>query len=144
MMRNSSKMAVVLACVAWAAALPAGAQALGVDGYHSTDPEGPAVWIVNDHGLPLRVYVVTKDGRAHWLRNVDTGVESLLALPSGLIGDGPVQIRVEPIRPQPGLGVSVERGVAIRTRDLTLCCNDEIFFYVEPDLFRSSVYGAAG
>ena len=100
-------------------------------------PDGASVWVVNSHGLALRVYLVDSSGEEHRIGTVTGDIQSI-ELPAELINQGPVRIKVRPVPPPSGLGVSVANLPAVRTRDLAIQPGAEVYFFVERDLTQST------
>ena len=102
--------------------------------------EGPTVRVMNNHGRNVSVYVVDSDDRRHLLGRVGRSSIKELQIPSGLVREiGTVQLKVYPVLPAPGLGVSGFEPAGIKTRELSVRSDQVIELYLEADLTRSLV-----
>ena len=100
----------------------------------------PTVRVMNNHGRHVSVFVVDSDNRRHLLGTVDHSGIKDLQIPARLLrATGTVQLRVYPVMPQPGLGVSAFEPVGVKTRELSVRSDQVIVLYLEPDLTHSAV-----
>ena len=82
---------------------------------------GPTVRVTNKFYANVRVYVVDSDNRRHLLGSVSPSRVKDLQIPAGLVrGTGTVQLRIHPVLPAPGLGVSGFEPVGIKTKELSV------------------------
>ena len=99
---------------------------------------GPIVRVTNNYGHPVRVYVVDSNNRSHLLGRVGPTKLKDLKIPAGLVrGTGTVQLKVYPVLPAPGPGVTVFEPAGIKTREFSVRSDQVIQLYLEPDLTRS-------
>ncbi len=101
---------------------------------------GPTVRVTNNFYANVRVYVVDSDNRRHLLGRVGPTKLKDLQIPAGLgQGTGTVQLKVYPVLPAPGPGVTVFEPAGITTREFSVQSDQVIQLYLEPDLRRSAV-----
>ncbi len=102
--------------------------------------EGPTVRVTNNYLRHVKVYVVDSNNRRHLLGRVSHSRVKELEIPAGLVrGTGTVQLKVYPVLPAPGLGVSSFERPGIMTGEFSIQSDQVIELYLEPDLKRSLV-----
>jgi hypothetical protein len=127
--------ALVAAFSAMFAVSPATASAENPSTSSEVDPV--TVWVVNDHGTSLKVYVVGADGREQHVAFVRRGIETV-SISAELFEDGPLRVKVVAVGQEPGVGVQSEQ-VGVKTQLLTRDAMDELKLYVSKDIPASTV-----
>ena len=101
---------------------------------------GPTVRVMNNYSRHVRVYVVDSDNRRHLLGRVGPTKLKDLQIPAGLgQGTDTVQLKVYPVLPAPGPGVTVFEAAGIKTKEFSVQTDQVIQLYLEPNLARSKV-----
>ncbi len=106
----------------------------------SSAEAGPTVRVINNHLRRVSVYVVDSDNRRRLLGRVSPSGVKDLQIPKGLVrGTGTVQLKVYPVLPAPGPGVTVFEPAGIKTREFSVQSDQVIQLYLDRDLTRSVV-----
>ena len=101
---------------------------------------GPTVHVMNNHHRQVSVYVVDSHNRLRLLGRVGNSKFKNLPIRAGLArGNGTVQLKIYPVLPVFGLGMSVFEPAGIQTRVLSVQSDQVIKLSLEPDLKRSRV-----
>ncbi len=101
---------------------------------------GPTIHVVNNHSRPVSVYVVDSHNRLRLVGRVGSWTVKNLPIRAGLArGNGTVQLKIYPVLPVFGLGMSVFEPAGIETRVLSVQSDQVIELLLEPDLKRSRV-----
>ncbi len=105
--------------------------------------EGPTVRVTNNHGRRVVVYLVDSHHRRHLLGRVGPSKSKDLQIPTDLVRDtGTVELKIYPVMPQHGPGVSAFEPAGVKTRELSLESDQVIELYLMPELARS-MFGIA-
>lgn len=104
---------------------------------------GPTVRVTNNHGRRVAVYLVNSDHRRHLLGRVGASRSKDLQIPTDLVQEsGTIQLKIYPVMPQHGPGVSAFEPAGVKTRELSLESDQVIELYLMPELARS-MFGIA-